>query len=383
MKTNNMIAINGKHYDAVTGVAIEVGAQSAKLQSKAIDGVLRPSLADTKTHPGSGNPPAHHHSIKTKAVHHTRPLVNQPTKRHKLVASKTLMRQVVKKPSHPILVSGLRVQGRTDSQLPDINLAVMPKLSFDIIDGRRQARAKKIAKSRFISRFGDVTLPTSIQLAPLPAPAHRLPESTTLTLPAADLKSPPLGHQRSMDIFQQALVKASKQQPPQLASKRHKRVITKRPSASRRHRLASVSTTALAVILLAGFLAYQNIPNISVRLASTHAGFNANLPNYRPAGFSIGKFAYSPGHVSINFHSNSDGRHFALLENSSNWDSATLLNDYVAQKSKTYQTVMTAGRTVYIYGQNNATWVADGIWYRVDSQNALSSTQLIDLAASI
>lgn len=254
-------------------------------------------------------------------------------------------------------------------------MPVAPKLSIGSVDARREARAGKIAKSKLISRFGEIKVPASLHLAPAVTPV------VSLAMPAAAPSLPPsMRGQRSMDIFQQALLKANAHEP---AKPSRKAYATKHRTRRRSHRLANVSSAALAVLIVGGFLAYQNVANVTIHMASAKAGFAASLPGYKPSGFSVGKFAYSPGNVTVNFHSNSDDRHFALVEQPSNWDSATLLNDYVATTAKDYQTVQTAGRTLYIYGQNSATWVNSGVWYRVDGNNSLSTTQLTALASSM
>lgn len=185
-----------------------------------------------------------------------------------------------------------------------------------------------------------------------------------------------------MDIFQKALEQAAAHElPPAPAKNRAHATRRKRP---RSRRLVNISAAALAVVLVGGFLAYQNTANLKLHLASSKAGFAATLPSYHPAGFSVGRFAYSPGNVTINFHSNSgNDRSFALTEQPSGWNSSTLLNEFVATESDSYQTVQTGGRTVYIYGQNKATWVNGGVWYQVDSKGALSTRQLANLASSM
>jgi hypothetical protein len=72
-----------------------------------------------------------------------------------------------------------------------------------------------------------------------------------------------------------------------------------------------------------------------------------------------------------------------LTEKTSAWNSATLRDNFVASNAKTYQTVETGGRTIYLYGQNQASWVNGGIWYQVQSNGALSNHQLVELATSL
>lgn len=284
------------------------------------------------------------------------------------------MRQAVRKPSKRLHLSELHAVAPASVAAPRLDVALTPKLSFTTVDDRRATRARHVAKSRYVSRFGDAPTPAGVRVVRAAIPVAAKPVVQIQPLAPA-----PRAQQRSMDIFERALKQANahEQAPPA----RKERAAKKPPKT--KSRLAGGLAASLAVVVLGGFLAYQNMANVTVRVAAARAGFAASLPGYKPAGFSVGRFAYSPGHVTINFSSGSDGRHFALTEQPSNWDSATLLNDFVASAADQYQTVQTAGRTLYIYGKNNATWVNGGVWYRVDSDNALSTTQLVNLASSM
>ena len=376
-KTNNIITINGKHYDAITGKPVSAPVKSAAHPPKNIDGFVR-SNAPTPQ-PKKVKPAQAHAATVTKAASKKAHATAQHASAHKTHPSKTLMRQAVTKPSKRLHISELRALTPTDVLAPGSEgVAVMPKLSYATVDYRREGRAKRVKRSKLVSRFGEGGFTSETSLAPSVAPTAAL-----ASVPAPSLLQPLTHHklprQHSMDIFERAMAKANSHEQTPPSRKAHATVRRK----SRSRRLANVSTAALAVVILGGFLAYQNIANVTVRMASAKAGFTASLPGYKPAGFSVGKFAYSPGNVTINFHSNSDDRHFALSEEPSSWDSDALLNNFVATKTDQYQTVQTAGRTLYIYGQNSATWVNSGVWYRIDSNNSLSTTQLSTLASSM
>lgn len=376
-KTNNLITINGKHFDARTGKAIAAPAPG-RGHPKNIDGIVRsaaPAVQPTPVRPAARPVVVAATQPKKAAKARTAP---QHAATHKPHPSKTLMRQVVHKPATRLHISELRAQAPTDILVPAVAIAVAPKLSYSVVDAKREARAKRVAKSKFISRFGDAPAPRAAQPASVAAPiAVSIPVA-----PPRPIAANPPRVQRSMDIFEQAMRTATSHEQAAPARKAHG-AKHRRAKPQKSHRLASVSSAALAVLIIGGFLAYQNMANVTVRLASAKAGFSASLPGYKPSGFSVGKFAYSPGHVTVNFHSNSDDRHFALNEQPSRMDSTALLNDYVATTTTKYQTVQTAGRTLYIYGDNNATWVANGVWYRVDGNNSLSTTQLVNLASSM
>ncbi len=157
------------------------------------------------------------------------------------------------------------------------------------------------------------------------------------------------------------------------------------PQHSRGLRPAHVAmlVSAFAIIFFAGFLMYRSVPSMNLSLASAKAGFHASLPGYDPPGFSLGHFNYGPGSVTINYHSNSDDRKFSVIQRTSNWDSSTLLTNFVKLTNQPYQTYQVSGRTVYLYGDNSATWVDGGIWYVVNGNTALSNNQMLKMAGSI
>jgi hypothetical protein len=107
------------------------------------------------------------------------------------------------------------------------------------------------------------------------------------------------------------------------------------------------------------------------------------MPGYKPDGFKLDQMDYSTGVAAIHFASNSDERSFALTEKQSDLDSAGLRDSFVTSEQQPYQTIETAGRTVYLYGEHNATWVSGGVWYQLRGAGALSDHQLVEIAKSL
>ncbi len=148
-------------------------------------------------------------------------------------------------------------------------------------------------------------------------------------------------------------------------------------------RVFNVSAGVLAALILGGFILYQNLPNLNVRLAAARAGFHASLPGYHPAGFSLkGPIHYAPGELSFNFQSNSDDRNFQVKQQASNWNDATLLQTYVSKQPEPYQTYEGNGRTVYI-SSRGANLVTGNKWIQVQSDGSLSTEQLLNIVKSI
>lgn len=140
----------------------------------------------------------------------------------------------------------------------------------------------------------------------------------------------------------------------------------------------------MAVLLVGSVFAFQNMPEIAMKIASTRAGLNANLPAYQPSGFALaGPIKYNSGEVTLNYKSNSDERAFNVVQKNSSWNSETLLENFVETNTRPYQTFQANGRTIYIYDGNKATWVDGGVWYNIDGQANLNSDQLLKIAESL
>lgn len=289
-------------------------------------------------------------------------------KRHTPVKSQTLMRSAVKKPQASLKRSAKTVT-HSHALVAQPDIAIIKKLSHPTIDARREKRAHTVPHSKFIQRFAK--------------PKERFASvSTSIVATSASLApvTTPVSHpQKSHDIFEQALRRANSHlEPTPTGIKRAKR----RKSKTGR-RVLGASASALAVLLITGFFAFQNEANLTIHYASNKAGFSANLPSYRPAGFKAGNFTYSPGLVGVTFK-NGDNQSFSLIQKQSAWDSSALVANYVANADKQqYRSIESAGRTVYLYGNNNATWVNGGIWYRIVSNGSLTTNDLLNVATSI
>ena len=373
MGTNikNVIEINGKRYDAATGAPLGGSA-------RAVDGFSRhPSSrqpAVALAAPRIVTPTAAPIAVVAKPVMDIRRTSHAQAphaKPHTPQRPQTLMRSAVKK---PVIKSPqhLKAQTRTDILSKAPTISVVPKVSLYSVDPARVKRAERIAQSKFVTRYGSVTAPSAIKLPTTPAP--RPETAKPVHVPHVAAKAVEHKQAAHHDIFEKALAEATS----------HERTYDHRKQGSKkRSRTASFATASLAALLLIAFITYQNIPNLTMRVASSRAGFHASLPGYTPSGFALGHFSYSPGTVAINYHSNSDDRQYAVTQKVSSWDSQALLQNVVASSDKTYQSFSAAGRTIYVYGQNTATWVSDGVWYTVSGNGSLTTTQLLNLASSM
>jgi hypothetical protein len=254
------------------------------------------------------------------------------------------MRRAVKKPT---------AASRTHSQL--VGAVVHSKASVHRIDGKRLAHAKATRKSAHISRFG-----TADALESAGGTRPQIGQAVV-----RDVAPAPAPKRQSEVLFERAMMQATSHLQP-----RHNPVKRRRVSK----RLRNWSAASLAVVLLGGFIAYQNLASIQLHLASSHIGFTAAVPAH-PAGFSLGHFSYQPGSVALHFHSNSnDDRSFAINEQPAVGNATGYLAGY--------HRLQVGSTTVYVDDQNNAVWVSHGILYQLTNHEAIAGRALSDLVAS-
>lgn len=149
-------------------------------------------------------------------------------------------------------------------------------------------------------------------------------------------------------------------------------------------RLATYAAAGGALVLVAGYFTYLNMPNLSVRVAAAQAGIDASYPGYRPSGYSLnGPVAYNHGQVSMIFGANGGPDKFELVQAKSGWDSSAVLDNYVQPKAGSdYITSRDSGLTIYTFG-DDAAWVSNGILYTIDGDAALSIEQVQRIATSM
>ena len=148
-------------------------------------------------------------------------------------------------------------------------------------------------------------------------------------------------------------------------------------------RALNASAMAVAVLLFVGFFGYQNTPNLSMHMATMRSRVDGGLPGYMPNGFSMNRsIAYKPGEITLAYQSNSDQRYYEIKQAASQWDSDALAQHFVSEKDKV-RTIQDKGKTIYLYGESNATWVDGGVWYRIEGNSLLNSDQLSRLANSL
>ncbi len=343
----NVIELNGKLYDTKHGGLVEdVVVSSGKIKNQTIDGFVAPKpqtvINPTKAQIFTPKTPK---PIKYRQTggHHIR---------HSQQKSVTLIRKSVKRP-------------KTTEKAPDI-APFHNKSRLHV----RSDRASNTSKSPFINKYGNNSHGITKRTEPIAVVAPPQHKQSIAHKTEHHPPKPVKAHvepSKSEKLFTDALQKInpSVKQKPKKQSKAIK-----------------WSSGLAATLLLVGFIAYLNFPNLNVKLAGTQAGFSANMPGYKPSGYSFNSTNQEAGKVTINFKSNTDNRSYAVKQEVSNWNSQSLQENFLMSNDKIFTTTQEGGRTVYMYDNGSATWVNGGVWYLVES-NSLSSDQVLNIVASI
>lgn len=282
------------------------------------------------------------------------------------------MRGAVKKPTHNKVHA--TTSADTTHAKPPQHHGATPS------NADRAVRAQTVTKSSLISRFGSAQYTSDIDKPKEHKLVAHVPVKTAP--PVSEHQAAPLHSKSFTNPFAEAIEKStSHQQISPVKESRRNRVARKLKVTPR---TVSAGSMVMAGLLLVGFFVYQNIPNLAMKVAATRSGVHASLPGYKPAGFAInGPIKYSAGKISINYRSTTDERSFAVTQSSSEWNDETLLDNFVAVDRRAYQTYQDKGKTIYIYDDNNATWVDEGVWYQIEGASSLNSDQLLRIANSL
>lgn len=352
--SSSIITINGRSYDAITGFPAAHGANHT--QPQPTHAVHKPA----KQHPAPAHrphrafsdiaPQAHsvQMTVRPQATHQhpqqTAHSIHQPPQK-----TQTLYRAALKRPiPHPTTTRASAKRSPLITKFAPVPADLQP-VTEEVQDGEAQA-------------------PSPPDLHPTVAKA--------LKRHATNIESQPASSQALKEqLIKQRLaeVATAKAAP----AKKSKQRFAMQP------RLATIFTSAFALLLLGGYLTYINLPNLSMRVAAARAGVAAKFPTYQPDGYRFdGPISYTPGEVTINFKSTTNDSRFSIKQKASNWDSQAVLDNFVSKQSSTYLTYQERGLTIYAFN-NKAAWVSGGLLYTIDGDASLSSEQVLRMATSI
>ncbi len=342
----NIITLNGNRYDAVTGELLD-DSQSSRAVKKPTSGPSIDGFVSKKQ-------PVH----SAREAHH---IARQSLK------SKTLMRSAVPKP----------VKKTVNNDSSDVT--IKKNIAFDVT---REKRSQDVARSSLISKFGTemkkITQYSPIAVTDHPEQNHKETKSAPVKAHNLTPKPPSNKHSHIENVINK--------------SDSHHNQKTKKPT--RRHKIAkklkispsllNVSMVVMTVLVLGGYFAYNNVPNLAMRVASTRSGIPGSMPKYQPNGYALdGPLQYKAGQIIISYGSNSDDRSYSVTEKNSDWNSDALLENHVATSNRSYQTFQEKGKTIYIYDSDSASWVDNGIWYEINGNSSLNTDQVIRIANSL
>lgn len=365
MAPHKTVTVNGRRYDAVTGLPIdEVQVTNAdKTPIKAPKPAPAPKAAP-KTERGT---------TKSEVVHST------------AQRSQTLHRRATKKPAVP---------------------------NKPITKRSAPGRHMDIAKSANVSRFAQhpETKPVvAAQVQPAKTSAKPAPKATPKPAPKPVAKPAPKPAPKPdkpaqpHPVAQRALVRTQAKKAAVVASTKpitakdvkdaeiSKALAAPKPKAPkekkrnnktlRRTLIISGVVLAFIIILLA---VWKFVPTLSVSVAAAQAGIEATYPEYTPDGYSLSQpVIFSDGQVTLKFASNSNDNYYTVDQVRSSWDSSAVLDNVVTPAAGAdYTTTKERGLTIYTY-DSNAAWVNGGILYQIDSKAPLSGDQIRKIATSL
>jgi len=375
MAPHKTITVNGRVYDAVTGLPLDAPtASAAKAKQSAapkpasaaassLTAAARPSgaprpdvvkMTPTATAPKVAAPkPASHTARSTasaESVHST------------MQRSQTLNRRATKKPTptnRPI--TRRPVAGR---QMDIAKSGDVTRFAKHPVTTQSAQPAATVAASK----------PTPV-VADKPAQSHPLAARAM----ARNKKAPtPVAKKPSTakEVKNAAIDKA-------MATPTQKPAKDTEPSKSKLRKLIIIVAIIL-VVAGALFAAYRLFPSISVGIASAQAGISATYPEFTPDGYSLSQpVTYGDGRVELKFHSNSNDNYYTVTQTRSSWDPSAVLDKVVTPEAgAAYVTTKERGLTIYTY-DSVATWVNGGIMYKIDSKAPLSGDQIRRIATSL
>jgi len=343
MPNNKTITINGRAYDAVTGLPISERVYDQV--SRVANAKPTPVAKKEEEKPKKKSSPAVKRDAATAATE-----VHSQTQR-----SQTLLRRAAKKPAAP---AKRPTTGR------HMDMARSTKVSKFAPHPQTAAVATPAPKAAAIAAKPDQ--PAQVHPVAAKAMARASAAKPVATKPAT-----------SKQVKDAAIATA-------LATPKAKPVKEKKLNKARRRLLIIVGIIiALGLVVYA---VYRFVPAVSVSIASAQAGVEATYPEYVPDGYSLDHpVTYSDGEVALKFKSNGNKENnYTITQTRSSWDSSAVLDNVVRPEAgENYITTKERGLTVYSYG-NNAAWVNGGVLYVISSNNApLSGEQIRHIATSL
>lgn len=361
MASPKTIIINGREYDAVTGLPIDKRTAPKKSTPAPL-----PKSAAKKVNapkPKIPRPASTPRPDVMKVVPKSRQKASPTaTAVHSTIQrTQTLQKRIAKKPAAP--------------QRPVIKRPTV-------------GRQMDIAKSSSVSRFAKHPATKEPRAPAKQAPVTKKTHTTAVPRHPIAERALARSSAHTVTIAKPATAKQIKEAAIEKALAAPTPKAAKKVKSTNKHLWRRIVIVVISAVLAITILytVYRLVPSISVSIASSQAGISASYPEYTPDGYSLSQpVTYSDGQVDLKFHSNSNDNYYTITQTRSSWDSSAVLDNVVTPAAgSNYVTTKERGLTIYSYNSDSiAVWVNRGILYKIDSKAPLSGDQIRRIATSL
>lgn len=375
----NTIVINGKIYDTSTGRPVGIN------NAVKTDNLIRPTTSvKTNGLNKSGDSSGDEFVIKVRTQKSEQEARRKSVKRnngvrahkvhHKTSNASTLMRSLVRHPKN----KPLPTQVVTPASQPE-------RIVYRNGNIDRDLRASINLKSKRISKFEPKVAKVShktehipVKSAPKEAPGQKI--YVTKQAPPIVMKpsQPAINKQTAKNLFETALINSN--------SHKSEQVVSKRKSKKAGRHIIKIASGFAVIALIGGYITYHNQTGMAVKNASAKAGFAASLPHYKPTGYKLSKdIGVEYGSVTLNYLSNTSQDRFEIKQTRTEMDEIFLENS-IGEIADRYVTNV-GNQKVFIYNGSNATWLKNGVLYKLNGNmngnSPLSIKQITKIIESL
>lgn len=149
----------------------------------------------------------------------------------------------------------------------------------------------------------------------------------------------------------------------------------------RKFKLSAIAAMVTAVALLLGYGGYLAYPNVQLRIAASKAGLDAK-DFYTPSGYKVsGSVAMGEGKLAVNYRGENNASYRINQERSKATD-ADVKNEATIKGKDSFDSLKAGDVNVYRYN-DKASWVKNGVRYTLDTNDFLTSDQIVKIANSV
>ncbi len=333
-----------------------------------------PATPNSPAAPSPAPAPSHPHGHNAAAVHQR--------------AKPSQILDLRGAPAHPVERPAVTT---APNHVPAAPPASTHERHFAHVNARLEA-AKQVGRSPHIQKFGGGRLAEPINHAEPPAasahgPAHTHDSHSVNYAGLAQQAAPAHEHTRELPAQaatrHEAMTRLTPLPPAETPSPKSSSVNAWRPHLGLSPHAGRNTATIAAVAVITGYIWLQNYPKLALQSANTKAGISASLPAFMPSSYNLTRTDASPGLITLDFTSPSSSSPLTIAQHRTTWDSSSLLDNFVAKNTDDYATVQGQGLTIYLWGNDHATWVNHGLWYSIEGASRLSREQILKIAYSL